>query len=137
MSAEIEIKVPDLGADKNVPVIELLAKVGDVLKKDQGLITLESDKATMEVPSSQDGELLSLQVKVGDTVNSGDVIARLRVASSASAAAAPAPVAATPTAPVVTSSAPTASAAPVAASASGKAADFTCQIAVLGSGPGG
>ncbi|MBN8426854.1 MAG: dihydrolipoyl dehydrogenase [Xanthomonadales bacterium] len=137
VSAEIEIKVPDLGADKNVPVIELLAKVGDVLKKDQGLITLESDKATMEVPSSQDGELLSLQVKVGDTVNSGDVIARLRVASSASAAAAPAPVAATPTAPVVTSSAPTASAAPVAASASGKAADFTCQIAVLGSGPGG
>ena len=137
MSAEIEIKVPDLGADKNVPVIELLAKVGDVLKKDQGLITLESDKATMEVPSSQDGELLSLQVKVGDTVNSGDVIARLRVASSASTAAAPAPVAATPTAPVVTSSAPTASAAPVAASASGKAADFTCQIAVLGSGPGG
>ena len=137
MSAEIEIKVPDLGADKNVPVIELLAKVGDVLKKDQGLITLESDKATMEVPSSQDGELLSLQVKVGDTVNSGDVIARLRVASSASAAAAPAPVAATPTAPVATSSAPTASAAPAAASASGKAADFTCQIAVLGSGPGG
>jgi dihydrolipoamide dehydrogenase len=137
VSAEIEIKVPDLGADKNVPVIELLAKVGDVLKKDQGLITLESDKATMEVPSSQDGELLSLQVKVGDTVNSGDVIARLRVASSASAAAAPAPVAATPTAPVATSSAPTASAAPAAASASGKAADFTCQIAVLGSGPGG
>ncbi|TXI79900.1 MAG: dihydrolipoyl dehydrogenase [Dechloromonas sp.] len=137
VSAEIEIKVPDLGADKNVPVIELLAKVGDVLKKDQGLITLESDKATMEVPSSQDGELLSLQVKVGDTVNSGDVFARLRVASSASAAAAPAPVAATPTAPVATSSAPTASAAPAAASASGKAADFTCQIAVLGSGPGG
>ncbi len=137
MSAEIEIKVPDLGADKNVPVIELLAKVGDVLKKDQGLITLESDKATMEVPSSQDGELLSLQVKVGDTVNSGDVIARLRVASSASASSPPAPLVATPSAATLAPSAPAASAAPMAASASGKAADFTCQIVVLGSGPGG
>ena len=137
MSAEIEIKVPDLGADKNVPVIELLAKVGDVLKKDQGLITLESDKATMEVPSSQDGELLSLQVKVGDNVNSGDVIARLRVASSASASSPPAPLIATPSAATLAPSAPVASAAPMAASASGKAADFTCQIVVLGSGPGG
>ena len=142
MSAEIEIKVPDLGADKNVPVIELLAKVGDVLKKDQGLITLESDKATMEVPSSQDGELLSLQVKVGDTVNSGDVIARLRVSSTMSNA--PAPVLTAPVAPTTpaTPAKPTAATAtpgnaPVAAAGSGKAADFSCQIAVLGSGPGG
>ncbi|MEZ5455589.1 MAG: dihydrolipoyl dehydrogenase [Lysobacteraceae bacterium] len=142
MSAEIEIKVPDLGADKNVPVIELLAKVGDVLKKDQGLITLESDKATMEVPSSQDGELLSLQVKVGDTVNSGDVIARLRVSSSMSNAPAPVPTApAAPTTPATpakpTAATATPSNAPVAAASSGKAADFSCQIAVLGSGPGG
>jgi len=142
VSAEIEIKVPDLGADKNVPVIELLAKVGDVLKKDQGLITLESDKATMEVPSSQDGELLSLQVKVGDTVNSGDVIARLRVSSTMSNA--PAPVLTAPVAPTTpaTPAKPTAATAtpgnaPVAAAGSGKAADFSCQIAVLGSGPGG
>ena len=139
MSAEIEIKVPDLGADKNVPVIELLAKVGDVLKKDQGLITLESDKATMEVPSSQDGELLSLQVKVGDTVNSGDVIARLRVSSTMSNAPAPVPTApVAPTTPAKPTAATTTPGnAPVAAAGSGKAADFNCQIAVLGSGPGG
>ena len=142
MSSEIEIKVPDLGADKNVPVIEMLAKVGDVVKKDQGLITLESDKATMEVPSSHDGELLSLTVKIGDSVNSGDVIARLRVSSKVSDAPAPIPAApAAPTAPATPATATAATAAPgtapVAAAASGKAADFNCQIAVLGSGPGG
>jgi dihydrolipoamide dehydrogenase len=142
VSSEIEIKVPDLGADKNVPVIEMLAKVGDVVKKDQGLITLESDKATMEVPSSHDGELLSLTVKIGDSVNSGDVIARLRVSSKVSDAPAPIPAApAAPTAPATPATATAATAAPgtapVAATASGKAADFNCQIAVLGSGPGG
>jgi dihydrolipoamide dehydrogenase len=142
VSSEIEIKVPDLGADKNVPVIEMLAKVGDVVKKDQGLITLESDKATMEVPSSHDGELLSLTVKIGDSVNSGDVIARLRVSSKVSDAPAPIPAApAAPTAPATPATATAATAAPgtapVAAAASGKAADFNCQIAVLGSGPGG
>ncbi|MBK9494419.1 MAG: dihydrolipoyl dehydrogenase [Xanthomonadales bacterium] len=142
MSSEIEIKVPDLGADKNVPVIEMLAKVGDVVKKDQGLITLESDKATMEVPSSHDGELLSLTVTIGDSVNSGDVIARLRVSSKVSDAPAPIPAApAAPTAPATPATATAATAAPgtapVAAAASGKAADFNCQIAVLGSGPGG
>jgi dihydrolipoamide dehydrogenase len=142
VSSEIEIKVPDLGADKNVPVIEMLAKVGDVVKKDQGLITLESDKATMEVPSSHDGELLSLTVTIGDSVNSGDVIARLRVSSKVSDAPAPIPAApAAPTAPATPATATAATAAPgtapVAATASGKAADFNCQIAVLGSGPGG
>ena len=75
--ATIEIKVPDLGGSKDVPVIELLAKPGDVIAKDQGLLTLESDKATMEVPSSAAGVLKEFKVKVGDEVSEGTLIAVL------------------------------------------------------------
>ena len=75
----IEIKVPDIGGYDGVPVIELLVKPGDAVKKDQGLLTLESDKATMEVPASAAGTIKELKVKIGDTVSEGKVIALLEV----------------------------------------------------------
>ena len=75
MSTRIEIKVPDIGGYNDVPVIEVLVAVGDSVKKDQGLITLESDKATMEVPSSAAGVIAELRVKVGDAVSEGIVVA--------------------------------------------------------------
>ena len=80
----IEIKVPDIGGYDDVPVIEVLVAVGDTIKVDQGLLTLESDKATMEVPSSAAGVVKELKVKVGDKVSEGTVVAVL-------AAVAPAP----------------------------------------------
>ena len=66
MANTIEVKVPDIGGYDDVPVIELLVAVGDTVKQDQGLVTLESDKATMEVPSSAAGKVVELKVKVGD-----------------------------------------------------------------------
>ena len=105
-----EIQVPDIGDASNVDVIEVLVSVGDEITADQGLITLETDKATMEVPAPFAGKLLSLTVKVGDKVSQGSVIATIETTSVAtvSAGAAPAPVAqAAAPAPV--------SAAPVAA----------------------
>ena len=75
--ARIDIKVPDIGSYKDVPVIELLVKPGDVIRKDQGLLTLESDKATMEVPSSDAGTVVEIKVKVGDAVSEGMVVAVL------------------------------------------------------------
>jgi pyruvate dehydrogenase E2 component (dihydrolipoamide acetyltransferase) len=105
-SGPIEIHVPDIGDFKNVAVIEVFVKPGDSIKVEQSLITVESDKASMEIPSSHAGVLKELKVKVGDTVNIGDLLAILEgtvsaaatpVAAAASAvvAAAPAAVAAT------------------------------------------
>ena len=85
-----EVKVPDIGDFKDVPVIELLVKPGDVVKKDDSLVTLESDKATMEVPAPQAGTVKELRVKLGDKVSEGVTILTLEAAASA-AAAAPAP----------------------------------------------
>ncbi len=73
MSALKEVKVPDIGGHKNVPIIEVLVKVGDTVKKDQGLITLESDKATMEVPAPFAGVVRELKVKLGDEISEGDI----------------------------------------------------------------
>ncbi|MGY6518411.1 MAG: dihydrolipoyl dehydrogenase [Lysobacteraceae bacterium] len=75
MAKQIEIKVPDIGGHSDVPVIELLVAEGDRVEKDQGLVTLESDKATMEVPASAAGVLKVLRVKVGDSLSEGDVVA--------------------------------------------------------------
>ena len=133
--ATVEIKVPDIGNYKDVPVIELLVKPGDVVKKDQGLITLESDKATMEVPSSAAGTVKELRVKVGDAVGEGMVVAVLET-EGAAAAAAPAAKPAPAAAPAAAAP-PPAAPAPKAAAASGRKADFECQVVVLGSGPGG
>ncbi|MCR4532956.1 pyruvate dehydrogenase complex dihydrolipoyllysine-residue acetyltransferase [Shewanella xiamenensis] len=109
-----EIQVPDIGDASNVDVIEVLVSVGDMITADQGLITLETDKATMEVPAPFAGKLLSLTVKVGDKVSQGSVIATIETTSvaTASAGSTPAPVAqAAAPAPVAQEAAP----APVAA----------------------
>jgi pyruvate dehydrogenase E2 component (dihydrolipoamide acetyltransferase) len=90
-----EIKVPDIGNYTNVPVIEVLVKPGERVSKDQGLVTLESDKATMEVPSTVDGVVQSISVKVGDEISEGQVVAIVEVGA---AEAAPAPKAAAPAA---------------------------------------
>lgn len=161
MANTIELKVPDLGGSHDVPVIEILVKVGDTVAKDQSLVTLESDKATMDVPASQAGTIVEIKVKIGDVLNDGSVIALIEAEAGASAsasaekpagdkAAAPAaakPAAAsaasTPATPSTTVSeapapAPVAtSAAPKAAADSGRKADIECQLVVLGSGPGG
>ncbi|WP_312705847.1 dihydrolipoyl dehydrogenase [Stenotrophomonas lactitubi] len=141
--ATIEIKVPDIGDYSDVPVIEVLVAVGDTVKKDQGLVTLESDKATLEVPSSAAGVVKEIKVKLGDTLSEGAVVVLLETEGAAEApakAAAPAPTAAAPASkPPVTPShrAPAEPAAPKPALASGKAADIECEMVVLGSGPGG
>jgi pyruvate dehydrogenase E2 component (dihydrolipoamide acetyltransferase) len=89
-----EIHVPDIGDASDVDIIEVLVSVGDDITADQGLITLETDKATMEVPAPFAGKLVSLTVKVGDKVSQGSLIATIETTSSAPAASAPAPMAA-------------------------------------------
>ncbi|MDN6885612.1 dihydrolipoyllysine-residue acetyltransferase [Variovorax sp. CAN2819] len=111
-SGPVEVKVPDIGDFKDVAVIEVLVKVGDTIKAEQSLITVESDKASMEIPSSAAGVLKELKVKVGDTVNIGDLIAVLEGAAGAAApapaqaAAVAAPAAATASAPAAVAPAP-------------------------------
>lgn len=92
----IEVKVPDIGDFKDVAVIEVFVKPGDAIKVEQSLITVESDKAAMEIPSSAAGVLKELKVKVGDKVNIGDLLAILEGTGAASAAAAPAATSAAP-----------------------------------------
>jgi pyruvate dehydrogenase E2 component (dihydrolipoamide acetyltransferase) len=113
-SGPIEIRVPDIGDFKDVAVIEVMVKPGDTIKVEQSLITVESDKASMEIPSSHAGVLKDLKVKVGDTVNIGDLLAILEGAVSAGAAAVAAPAAA---AVAAVASAPAAVAAPTAVAA--------------------
>jgi dihydrolipoamide dehydrogenase len=140
MASTIEIKVPDIGGHDNVPVIEVLVKVGDTVAKEQSLITLESDKATMEIPSSAAGVIKELKVKVGDEVSEGALIAVLEVADGAAKAEAPKAAAAAPSpAPAAAAPAPAPAAAPApkAAGASGRTPDIECKLVVLGSGPGG
>ena len=131
MAQMIEVKVPDIGDFKDIDVIEVLVKPGDRVAKEASLITLESDKATMEIPSSGAGVVKELRVKVGDRVSTGTVIALLEAESAVAAALASAPTAP----PAAAAPAARASAAP-AASYSG-AADLSCDMVVLGSGPGG
>ena len=121
--APVEIRVPDIGDFKDVTVIEVLVKVGDAIKVEQSLVTVESDKASMEIPASSAGVLKELKVKLGDTINIGDLLAVLEGAAATAAnpasAVAPAQVAAAPaTAAIASMAAPVAtvaSAAPVAA----------------------
>nr|WP_315241885.1 dihydrolipoyllysine-residue acetyltransferase [uncultured Albidiferax sp.] len=113
----VEIFIPDIGDFKDVTVIEVMVKVGDTIKQEQSLITVESDKASMEIPSSTAGVLKELKVKMGDKVNIGDLLAILEgAAAPAAAAAAAAPAAAPAAAAVAASPAPApAAAAPAAA----------------------
>jgi len=134
--ALMDIKVPDIGDFKDVAVIEVLVKPGDAIKVEQSLITVESDKASMEIPSSAAGVLKELKVKVGDKVNIGDLLA---VIDGEGAPSAPAPAASPAQAPATASPAPAPRAAvpATAAPAYGGAADLECDVLVLGGGPGG
>jgi len=132
--AHINILVPDIGDFDEVTVIELLVQPGDTVKPEQSLITVESDKASMEIPCSHAGVVHALQVKVGDKVKQGSVVLVLEGEGAATAAAsAPAPTppaAAAPAAPAAVSPAP-------AASGYTGAVDMDCDLLVLGAGPGG
>ncbi len=161
--ATTEVKVPDIGNYTNIPVIEVLVKAGDIVTKDQGLVTLESDKATMEVPSSVAGVVKEVKVKVGDEISEGAVVAVIEgdaaVPSSAErgkvpkaeggkgsdtvsaqAEQPPSPLRGASPARAGSESLERGSSVPpssVAAAASGRKADIECQVCVLGSGPGG
>lgn len=124
--ASKEIRVPDIGDFKDVPVIEVLVKPGDTVRAEDPLIALESDKATMEVPSPDAGTIVDLKVAVGDKVSEGSLILTLEPAS-AGANEKPAVAAPKQAAP---------SAAPAPAAYAGKA-DLDCEMLVLGAGPGG
>ncbi|WP_449413092.1 dihydrolipoyl dehydrogenase [Pandoraea soli] len=135
----IEVKVPDIGAE-GVDVIEVMIKPGDKIAKDASLITLESDKASMEVPSEVSGTVKEVKIKVGDKASQGTLIALVEVdgagagAGKAEAPAAAAAPAAPAAAPAAKPSAP--APAPAAAKHSG-GADTECDVLVLGAGPGG
>jgi len=138
----MEIHVPDIGDFKEVEVIELLVKPGDSVKPEQSLITVESDKASMEIPCSHAGVVKELKVKLGDKVAEGSLLLVLEVAQDTASATPPAtPPATAPAksaAPVV-ASAPAAQAAPTAPAAASFVgnADIECDTLVLGAGPGG
>lgn len=129
--AAIDVKVPDIGDFQDVPIIEVLVKPGDTVQPEDPLITLESDKATMEIPAPQAGQVVELKVGVGDKISEGTLILTLEPADgvtagpSTGASAEPTSAAAAPSAP-----------APTAAAHSG-GADITCEMMVLGAGPGG
>ena len=130
----IEVKVPDIGDFSGVDVIEVNVQPGDVIEKEQTLITLESDKASMEVPSDVAGTVKEIKVKAGDKVSQGTVIAIVE-ASAGAAAPAKAAEPAKAAAPAATPAAAPAPA-PQAGSYAG-AADIECDMLVLGAGPGG
>lgn len=113
-SQRSEIRIPDIGGHHNVDVIEVAVKVGDEVKQDDSLITLETDKATMEVPATAAGKVVAVQVKVGDKVNEGDVIVVVESAAVVTAAA-PVPVAAAPVVAAVATSASKAETVPMPA----------------------
>jgi pyruvate dehydrogenase E2 component (dihydrolipoamide acetyltransferase) len=120
-SGPVQVHVPDIGDFKDVVVIEVMVKPGDTIKAEQSLITVESDKASMEIPSSHAGVLKELKVKVGDTVNIGDLLAILEGTVAAAAPVAVA-VAAAPAASAAVASAPAAAPTPVAAAVAAVAA---------------
>jgi dihydrolipoamide dehydrogenase len=124
--AIIEVTVPDIGDFKDVAIIELLVKPGDTVKLEQSLVTVESDKASMEIPSSHAGVVKELKVALGDRINQGTPLLTLETTDTA-VAAAPAPAAVPAAAPA---------AVPVAARHAG-GADVECDLLVLGAGPGG
>ena len=143
----VEVKVPDIGDFKEVEIIELLVKPGDSVKLEQSLITVESDKASMEIPASAAGIVKELKVKIGDKIAKDSLILILELDAVSSTAAVAAPAAAAPAVPTAaapTSAAPTSAApvsmapanAPQAASFTGSA-DIECDTLVLGAGPGG
>jgi dihydrolipoamide dehydrogenase len=136
--ALIEVRVPDIGDFSEVAVIEVLVQPGDTVKAEQSLVTVESDKASMEIPSTHAGVVRELKVKLGDKVSEGSVLLLMEGAASgekpAGAPAASGPAATKSVAPAT--SAPAAAAAPAAGAHAG-GADLECDMLVLGAGPGG
>ncbi|HRB11315.1 MAG TPA: FAD-dependent oxidoreductase, partial [Ottowia sp.] len=130
--SEVQVKVPDIGDFSEVAVIEVLVAPGDTVKVEQSLITVESDKASMEIPSSHAGVVKSLAVKLGDKVKEGSLVLTLEAAG----AAAPAPAASAQKPVAAPAHQAPAAPAPVAASFGGNA-DLDCDVVVLGGGPGG
>ena len=144
MSQVIEVKVPDIGDFKDVPIIELCVKAGDTVNAEDALVTLESDKATIDIPSPAGGVIKELKVNIGDKVSEGSLIAVLEAADAASPSAqapASAPTQAPATAaPAAATTASSEVAAPPAAPQPGQFAgkvDLECEMLVLGAGPGG
>ncbi|MCC8486294.1 dihydrolipoyllysine-residue acetyltransferase [Xanthomonas campestris pv. raphani] len=132
--AEIkEALVPDIGDYSDVPVIEVLVSVGDTVSKDQSLVTLESDKATMEVPSSVAGVVKEIKVKVGDSLSQGALVALIEVADAgAETAAAPAPAAAPAKAASAAAPAPAAKAEPAAPAAASEGGQVEARVPDIG-----
>jgi dihydrolipoamide dehydrogenase len=134
MSQTIEIKVPDIGNFKEVAVIDIAVKSGDTVEKEQCLITLETDKATMDVPSPVAGMVKQIKVKLGDKVAEGSIVLTLESSEAAAPAAVAgktAPQAAAPVAPAAVSSSTATS------TASFQKGDIHAEVVVLGAGPGG
>ena len=135
----IDVKVPNIGDFKEVEVIEVMVKAGDTIKVDQSLVTVESDKASMEIPSTHAGVIKEVRVKVGDKIGEGSLLLTVEESAGAPAAAAPAPAQAAPApapAPAAPAPAAPAAAAIPAGSYTGKV-DIECEMMVLGAGPGG
>ena len=151
----VEISVPDIGDFDEVSVIEVLVKAGDTIKAEQSLITVESDKASMEIPSSHAGVVGDVRVKIGDKVKQGSVVLTLTVSGSGSTTSQPPAQSSLPLAPQAVAAQagsppspplppgasglkvfPTSTSTPIAASFTGKA-DLDCDLVVLGAGPGG
>ncbi len=137
--ATIDIQIPDIGDFDEVTVIEVLVKAGDSIQADQSLLTVESDKASMEIPSSHAGVVKALKVKLGDKVKQGTVVLSLEAEGAAAAPVSETKQAAAPAQPEQAAPEKIASkavAAPAAASFSGNV-DLDCDLLVLGAGPGG
>ncbi len=131
----IVIKVPDIGDFKDVSVIELLVKVGDTVKAEQSLITVESDKASMEIPSSHAGIIKELKIGLGDKVSEGSVLAVLEVSDAlAPGTASPVPLSLEEMKQAATQSVPLAS---LSEGQGKQASDLDCDVLILGGGPGG
>jgi dihydrolipoamide dehydrogenase len=137
MSQTIEVKVPDIGDFKDVEVIEVLVKPGDTVAKEQSLVTVESDKASMEIPSAAAGRIKELKVKLGDKVSEGSLLALLETSAESAAATRPGARGSSCTCTCAsTCPAPASAPRPPAADFGGKA-DIECEVLVLGAGPGG
>jgi len=135
--AQIEVQVPDIGDFENVTVIELLVKPGDSVRVDQSLITVESDKASMEIPSSHAGVVKELKVQLGDKVSQGTPVLLLEVAEGDTAAASVSEQKTASGRVDTELNAPKNEALRGGAAAYGGRADWDCDVLVLGGGPGG
>ena len=127
MSNIVDIFIPDLGADKDVDLIDVMVSIGDKVEEEDGLITLETEKASMDVPTTHSGIIKEILVKVGDKVNSGDLIARIEVEDEVSSA---------PAVEEKIQAAPVAKPAITTTNTDG-ATEIKGQVLVIGAGPGG